>query len=149
MTMGLQNTQMLDKTDKDRTKRRNKMLKVIVKMFFVMGLTWIADMISWALQAKLTKYEIFNNKGLLYSALVFEIINSSQGVIMFLVVFFDNARIKMLKEKLSKRSRVKKSSAFSGEDPSALMDNGRGSSTSATNVYSRNTSNTSEEETRM
>ena len=63
--MGLQMTQMLDKTEKDRIKRRNKMLKVVIKMFFVMGLTWIADMISWAIEAKLTTYEIFKNKGLL------------------------------------------------------------------------------------
>ena len=100
MNTGLRMTQMLDKTDKERTKRRNKMMKVVIKMFFVMGLTWIGNMISWALEAKLTKLEIFKNKGLLYSALVFDVINSCQGIIMFFMVFFDNARIKMLREKL-------------------------------------------------
>ena len=149
MTKGLQTTQMLDKTDKDRSKRRNRMMKVIIKMFFVMGLTWIADMISWAIEAKLTTYEIFKNKGLLYSALVFDVINSCQGIIMFLLVFFDNARIKMFREKLCKRSSVKKTSAFYVEDPSALMSSGGGCSTSVTNVSSRKTSNASEQETRM
>ena len=153
MKMGLQMTQMLDKTEKDRIKRRNKMLKVVIKMFFVMGLTWIADMISWAIEAKLTTYEIFKNKGLLYSALVFDVINSCQGIIMFLLVFFDNARIKMFREKLCKRSSVKKTSVFHVEDPSALMSSWSrgGCSSSVTNVSSssQKTSNASEQETRM
>ena len=149
MKMGLQMTQMLDKTEKDRIKRRNKMLKVVIKMFFVMGLTWIADMISWAIEAKLTTYEIFKNKGLLYSGLLFQVINSCQGIIMFLLVFFDNARIKMLREKLCKRSGIKKTSALHTEDPLALMSSGGGCATSGTNVSSRIPSNACEQETSM
>ena len=149
MNTGLRMTQMLDKTDKERTKRRNKMMKVVIKMFFVMGLTWIGNMISWALEAKLTKLEIFKNKGLLYSGLLFQVINSCQGIIMFFLVFFDNARIKMFREKLCKRSSVKKTSVFHVEDPSALMSSGGGCSTSVTNVSSQKTSNASEQETRM
>ena len=148
---GITDDTILDKTEKDRIKRRNKMLKVVIKMFFVMGLTWIADMISWAIEAKLTTYEIFKNKGLLYSALAFDVINSCQGIIMFFMVFFDNARIKMFREKLCKRSSVKKTSVFHVEDPSALMSSGSrgGCSTSVTNVSSQKTSNASEQETRM
>ena len=149
MNTGLRMTQMLDKTDKERTKRRNKMMKVVIKMFFVMGLTWIGNMISWALEAKLTKLEIFKNKGLLYSGLLFQVINSCQGIIMFLLVFFDNARINMLREKLCKRSGIKKTSALHTEDPLALMSSGGGCSTSGTNVSSRMPSNACEQETSM
>ena len=149
MTRGLRTTQMLDKTDKDRSKRRNRMMKVIIKMFFVMGLTWIADMISWAIEVKFGAYEIFkNHKGFLYSGLVFQIINSSQGIIMFLVVFFDTARIKMLREMLCP-SKIRKTSVFYAEDPSAGASSGGGCSTSVTNISSRKTSNASERETRM
>ena len=139
--MGLRTTQMLDKTDKDRSKRRNRMMKVIIKMFFVMGLTWIADMISWAIEVKFGDYEIFkNHKGFLYSGLVFQIINSSQGIIMFLVVFFDTARIRMLREMLCP-SKIKKTSVFYAEDPSAGTISGGGCSTTVTNISSRKTSN--------
>ena len=88
-------------TEREKAERRKQRMKVAIKMFFVMGLTWIADMISWAIATKHGKFEVFKNKGLLYSGLVFQIINSSQGIIMFLVVYFDTNRIKALQEKYS------------------------------------------------
>lgn len=152
MTIGLRITQMLDKTEKDRSKRRNKMLRVIFKMFFVMGLTWTAEMIFWVIEAKFGDYEIFKTKGLLYSGLVFQIINSAQGIIMFLVVYFDTARIKMFREFLCNKSNDKKTSVFYAEDPSAPSEEPSAPSipsTSVTNVSSRKTSKTSERETNV
>merc|ERR1712029_1035378 len=106
-------------TEKERAARRKQRMKVAIKMFFVMGLTWIADMISWAIATNHGEFEVFKNKGLLYSGLVFQIINSAQGIIMFLVVYFDTARIKMFREFLCNKSNDKKTSVFYAEDPSA------------------------------
>lgn len=92
-------TSSTNTTDKERAEKRRQRMRVVIKMFFVMGLTWIADIIHWAIETKHGKYEIFKNKGLLYSGLFFVIINSSQGIIMFMVVYFDTGRIQALKNK--------------------------------------------------
>ena len=92
-------TSSTNTTDRDKAEKRRQRMRVVIKMFFVMGLTWIADIIDWAIETKHGKYEIFKDKGLLYSGLFFVIINSSQGIIMFIVVYFDSGRIQALKDK--------------------------------------------------
>ena len=47
-------------------------------MFFVMGLSWIADIIGWALIESYGAFEVWKIEGLRYTALFFLIINSSQ-----------------------------------------------------------------------
>ena len=64
-------------TDEEKAQRRRQRMKVVIKMFIVMGLTWIADIVSWAITLNgLSKK--FNNKGLLYSEVFFDCINSLQ-----------------------------------------------------------------------
>ena len=104
-------------TEKERAQRRKQRMKVAVKMFFVMGLTWIADMISWAIATNHGEFEVFKNKGLLYSGLVFQIINSSQGIIMFLVVYFDTNRIRALKRKYNQFTNGAPTTNDAEEDP--------------------------------
>ena len=103
MIFGLRMTQVLDRNDAERAKRRNCMLRAVLKIFFVMGLTWIAEMISWALEAKFEGYNLFKFKEFVYCDLVFQIINSCHGIILFLVVFFDSKRITELKKKMTKK----------------------------------------------
>ena len=78
MVAGFWSTNIHASDEKERIKKRNQRLKVVFKMFFVMGITWIAEIISWAIETKYTKYQVFKNEGLRYSGLVFQIINSSQ-----------------------------------------------------------------------
>ena len=43
-----------------------------------MGLTWIADIASWAINSQYGHFEKFKNKGLLYSEVFCDCINSLQ-----------------------------------------------------------------------
>ena len=66
-------------TDKAaQAKKQRQRMKVVIKMFFVMGLSWIADIVSWGLAEALNNLEIYKNAGLRYTSLVFAIINSCQ-----------------------------------------------------------------------
>ena len=78
MLAGFWSTNIHVADDKERIKKRNQRLKVVLKMFFVMGITWTTEIIMWAIETKYTKYQVFKNTGLRYAGLVFQIINSSQ-----------------------------------------------------------------------
>ena len=90
-----------------------------------MGLTWTAEMISWALEAKVEGYNLFKIKEFVYCDLVFQIINSSQGIILFLVVFFDSGRIKELKKKMTKKPVETTADPSSTISPSTNVTNMR------------------------
>ncbi|TRY77264.1 hypothetical protein TCAL_04042, partial [Tigriopus californicus] len=64
----------------------------VVKMFFAMGLTWIAEQVSFLLET------IYHPSEVKYVTTVFKIINSLQGFTMFCVIYFDAKNI----EKISK-----------------------------------------------
>ena len=65
-------------TDEEKAQRRRQRMKVVIKMFLVMGLTWIADIVSWAINSQYGRFATFNNKGLLYSEVFCDCINSLQ-----------------------------------------------------------------------
>ena len=66
-------------TDKEKAQRRIQRLKVVIKIFLVMGLTWIAEIVSWAFTNNSNgRRENFNNKGLLYSEVFCDCINALQ-----------------------------------------------------------------------
>ena len=77
-----------------QTKKQRQRMKVVIKMFFVMGLSWIADIVSWGLAEALNNLEIYKNVSLRYTTLVFQIINSSQVSKQIFEIFF--ARILLL-----------------------------------------------------
>ena len=78
LTAGFWSDNTLANTDKERAEKRKQHMKIIIKMFFVMGLSWIADIIGWALIESYGAFEVWKIEGLRYTALFFLIINSSQ-----------------------------------------------------------------------
>ena len=78
LTAGFWSDNTLANTDKERAEKRKQHMKIIIKMFFVMGLSWIADIISWGLAESYGPFEVWKIGGLRYTALFFLIINSSQ-----------------------------------------------------------------------
>ena len=78
MTAGFWADNALANTEKERAEKRKQRMKVVIKMFFVMGLSWIADIISWGLGESYGEFEVWKIKGLRYTTLFFQIINSSQ-----------------------------------------------------------------------
>ena len=70
-------------SDKEKAKKRRQRMKVVVKMFLVMGLTWVADQVSWMISEYYGDFEKFLNKGLLYSELFCDCINSSMVSFIF------------------------------------------------------------------
>ena len=65
-------------------------MRVVVKMFFVMGVTWIAEFISWLLSYTIGSKHVYK------IIFPFQVINSLQGLFMFLVIYFDQARIQKI-----------------------------------------------------
>lgn len=63
---------------KELAQKRLQRCYVVMKMFLVMGITWIAETVSWSINESYGEYEVFKNNGLWYSELFFTIINSSQ-----------------------------------------------------------------------
>lgn len=62
-----------------------------LKIFFLLGLTWLLDIIAFVLEPYEQSYisvEIL--------VVVFLIINASHGIIFFLVVFFDKSTVKQI-----------------------------------------------------
>ena len=79
MTAGFWAENALAATEKERAKKQKQRMKVVTKMFFVMGLSWIADVVSWGLeQLPGGQLALYKNQGLRYTLLFFQIINSSQ-----------------------------------------------------------------------
>ena len=78
MTAGFWADNALANTEKERAEKRKQRMKVVIKMFFVMGLSWIADIISWGLGESYGEFEVWKIEGLRYTTLFFQIINSSQ-----------------------------------------------------------------------
>merc|ERR1711879_695200 len=66
-------------------------VKAVCKVFFVMGLTWIAEIITWILKITYGHHRIYK------FIFPLEVLNASQGVIMFCVVYFTRDQIQSLK----------------------------------------------------
>ena len=83
-----------------KAQQKSRMLS-LVKMFFAMGISWLAEFLSWVLGW------YFGRAGWVVKvSFFFDVINASQGIILFLVLFFDTATVDkcrgFLNRKLSK-----------------------------------------------
>ena len=77
ITVGFWATTTTSATDQEKAEKRRQRMKVVIKMFLVMGLTWIIDIVVWAINSN-GRAAKFNNKGLLYSEVFCDCINSLQ-----------------------------------------------------------------------
>jgi len=76
----------------DRIKRQTKQrFSIVVELFFVMGLTWIAEIASWAIGWGL------GTKVVWVSSVVFDITNALQGFIIFVIVVMKSRIIRSIK----------------------------------------------------
>ena len=71
--------------------------RTLTKLFFVVGITWIAEVTSFFLH-NFIGMTGSNGAILVKVSVFFDIINASQGFIMFCVIFFDSGTIKNIKE---------------------------------------------------
>jgi len=77
----------------DRIKQQTKQrFMVVVELFFVMGLNWVAEIISWALGWSMGLQSISK------ISMVFDIANSLQGFIIFIIVVLKSRTIKSIKK---------------------------------------------------
>ena len=79
-----------------RSQQRYRMLTV-AKMFFAMGISWVAEVVSWGLVAAFGR-----RPWVVGASLVFDLLNAVQGVILFLVLFFDSATVSKVRTSLRK-----------------------------------------------
>ena len=63
---------------------------VVLKMFFVMGLSWIVEVLAIFWDTKIHYKEDF----------VFQLFNDLQGFLMFCVIYFDSSRRAKIKERI-------------------------------------------------
>lgn len=82
------------------SQQNKKKIKAVVKMFFVMGITWIAEIVSWGLAWDQGPEKVYKK------AFLFQLINASQGFVMFCVIYFDSAKIKSILEYLNLRPKT-------------------------------------------
>lgn len=69
-----------------------KKLHVCIKLFFVMGITWIADIISKII---ISGGDLKDNDTK-EATIFFQVINSLQGFFMFCLIYFESARLKRI-----------------------------------------------------
>lgn len=83
-----------NKGDPIVAEQNRKKQKVVVKMFFVIGITWISEIVSVVLSWNDNHHKLYKVD------FIFTLINSLQGVIMFCAIYFDSARVKKIWNKL-------------------------------------------------
>ena len=82
-------TKSSDLTAKNNEKKRtNPRHKTVLKMFFLLGMTWILHILGWGLM-------LYGETNIMLQILKcsFDLINSLQGVILFCVMFFNSDNI--------------------------------------------------------
>jgi len=90
----------------------------VVKMFFVLGVTWICEVVSHGLG---WKYGDSSETVNVLTA-IFTVINSLRGVIMFFVIVVDNARLSAVGKTIRKLSRTNGGTYATNSGPSMEMD---------------------------
>jgi len=85
------------------TDQNKKRMKAIIKMFFIMGITWIAEIVSFSID-----WHDPNNSDNPIS-FAFSIINALQGFFMFCAIYFDSSTITKIKSKLNCNGSVSNS----------------------------------------
>merc|ERR1712012_174662 len=97
-------------------------------MFFVMGVSWIAEIVAFFLNWFIGSDKIY--KGIF----LFQLINSLQGFTMFCVIYFDQARVKKVWN--SKFIQSMKTSSTSDGDTNGKGMNRKTSNMSLTSLSS-------------
>ena len=80
-----------------RQKRAKADTQLTLKMFFILGLTWIFDIIAFAIEKyQMTNTEISQTSSLAMEIVlvIFLVINASHGIIFFCIVYFTHANFK-------------------------------------------------------
>ncbi|TRY76456.1 hypothetical protein TCAL_02020 [Tigriopus californicus] len=106
-----------------RAQQQYRMLTV-TKMFFALGISWLSEVISWTL---LTLFG--RDLWVITTSFLFDVINALQGVILFVVLFFDAGTVSRMRTSIRR--------TLSATDEPILQANYRvrqGSKVSLTNV---------------
>ena len=83
-----------------RVKRAKADTHLTLKMFFILGLTWIFDIIAFAIekhQMTTTQNTQIESVSMEIVLVIFLVINASHGVIFFCIIYFTSANIKKIK----------------------------------------------------
>ena len=66
----------------------NTRIKAVVKMYFIVGPTWLMEILGWYLKYHTSIGKCGSRKVLIF----FDIVNALQGFFLFLVFYFDKER---------------------------------------------------------
>merc|ERR1712141_506053 len=75
--------------------QNKKRMTAIIKMFFIMGITWLAEIVSFSIDWN----EPSNSDNKISFA--FSVINALQGFFMFCAIYFDSSTLDKIKSKLN------------------------------------------------
>ena len=95
----------------------------VINMFFILGMTWTLEILSWSLM-------IYDKSNTILQVLTsfFDFINSLQGVILVCVLYFNSANLKKMKRWIGKRRNTRNISIFGRQ-----ISSGTANSTNLTN----------------
>eukprot|EP00096_Caligus_rogercresseyi_P008200 TRINITY_DN2667_c0_g1_i2.p1 TRINITY_DN2667_c0_g1~~TRINITY_DN2667_c0_g1_i2.p1 ORF type:complete len:638 (+),score=118.93 TRINITY_DN2667_c0_g1_i2:48-1961(+) len=74
--------------------------KAVFKLFFAMGISWLAEVVSW-----IFGWTIGHSTAVIYGSAFFDMVNALQGVTIFVVIVFDSANITKIKAFLRKHGK--------------------------------------------
>lgn len=72
------------------SQQNKKKVRAVIKLFFVLGITWIAEIVSWGLEWAYGPEKVYKE------VFVFQLINALQGLVMFCVIYLDGTRMQSL-----------------------------------------------------
>ena len=81
-----------DSAAKTSTRQKQGNFITTLKMFFILGIPYICDLIAWSLEWAYGR----TSQTILTITSVLKALNASQGFIMFCVIIFDSSKIKTL-----------------------------------------------------
>ncbi|XP_040563393.1 probable G-protein coupled receptor Mth-like 3 [Lepeophtheirus salmonis] len=90
-----------DGADDPLIRKQNRLRhKAVFKLFFAMGISWLAEVISWIIEWTVGK----SSSAVIIGSAFFDIVNALQGVTIFVVIVFDSANIIKIKKFFKKYS---------------------------------------------
>ena len=88
------------KSFRRQTRRANADTQLAIKLFFILGLTWIFDITAFAIEKyQMTKTDISESSNLVIESVlvIFLVINASHGIIFFFIIYCTSANINKIK----------------------------------------------------
>ena len=98
-------------------------------MFFVVGITWIAEVISFLLNygfAYNNGGDVHTNAIIIKASFLFDCINAFQGIIMFCVLFFDAPMVRRIGKYVNPKSKKTPTSSGSMKSEKSIRVKGGG-----------------------